>query len=88
MTREEAIAELLKPHQPLGPFQDPADPDERQETWARSAGPDVLDAMLDLAIHPPGAGQTGRHADQRAWRDLRGGGGVCCLGHAGRRQTL
>jgi hypothetical protein len=59
MTREEAIAELLKPHQPLGPFQDPADPDERQEAWARNAGLDVLDAMIDLAVHPPGAARTG-----------------------------
>jgi hypothetical protein len=60
MTREEAIAELLKPYQPLAPFQDPDDPDKRQEAWARTAGLDVLDAMIDLAIHSPGAGQTGR----------------------------
>lgn len=60
MTREEAIAELLKPHRPLGPFQEPADPDERQQAWARTAGLDALDAMIDLAMHPPGTGETGR----------------------------
>src|SRR4051794_35437980 len=60
MTREEAIAELLKPHRPLGPFQKPADPAERQEAWARTAGFDALEAMIDLAMHPAGTGETGR----------------------------
>ena len=60
MTREEAIAELLSTHQPLGPFREPTDADERQEAWVRSAGLDVMDAMLELASHPAELGQTGR----------------------------
>jgi hypothetical protein len=59
MTRDEAIAVLLEPFRPLGPFEEPEEPDARQEAWARAAGPDALEAMLDLAAHPPVPGQTG-----------------------------
>jgi hypothetical protein len=64
MTRSEAIAELLRPHSPLGPFQEPQEPDERQERWALTAGLDALEAMFDLAAHPPPESETGRLSSQ------------------------
>ncbi|HLY02205.1 MAG TPA: hypothetical protein VKR56_06865 [Candidatus Cybelea sp.] len=56
MTRAEAIAVLSEGLAPLGPFQEPTDPDTRQTAWAASAGEDAIDAMLDLLVHPPPPG--------------------------------
>ena len=61
MTRKEAIALLSEFRGPLGPFQEPADLDLRQEAWASLAGVGEIDAMLDLAVHPPEQSELGQN---------------------------
>lgn len=57
MTRTEAFHAILELAGPLGPFQEPAERDLREEAWAASADSDAVEQILDLVVHPPLVGE-------------------------------
>ena len=59
MTREAALAAIAHLEAPLGPLCTPEEAEADEHAWAEAQDEGMLDALLDLAAHPPSPAERG-----------------------------